>query len=101
VSGRITLHLDRGLGWTKPVFVACCGACGLELARRTNRYAAERAGRRARCPGCGTRGAMRLPGTTSPASDLALAMGRPAPVARRVWPREHHPSRRLRRAGGR
>jgi hypothetical protein len=72
VSGRITLHLDRGLGWTKPVFVACCGACGLELAHRTNQHAAERAARRVRCPGCGTRTARRLAGTTSPATDLAL-----------------------------
>jgi hypothetical protein len=101
VSDRITLHLDPGLGWTRPEFVACCGACGLELARRTTQHAAERAARRRRCPGCGTRGARRLPGTTRPATDLALAMGRPAPEARRLRPPEHHPAHRLRRAGGR
>jgi hypothetical protein len=95
VSGRIATYLDRGLGWTLPVFVACCGACGSELARSTKRHAAERAARRRRCPGCGTRAAVRLPGTTSPATDLALARGR------RRWPPERHPTPRLRRAGGR
>jgi hypothetical protein len=95
VSGRITTSLDRGLGWTRSLFVACCGACGLELARRRSQHAAERAARRRRCPGCGTRGAWRLPGTTSPTTDLALARGR------RRWPPERHPSPRLRRVGGR
>jgi len=101
VSGRITLHLDRGLGWTRPVVVACCGACGTELARHAKQQVAERAARRARCPGCGTRGAWRLPGTTSPATDLALARGRPALAAQRSRPRERHPTPQLRRAGGR
>jgi hypothetical protein len=99
VSGRITLHLDPGLGWTRPVFVACCGACGRELARRTNQHAAERAARRRRCPGCGTRTARRLPGTTSPATDLALA--RAGRRQQAPWPPEHHPTHRLRRAGRR
>ena len=97
MSGRITLRLDPGLGWTRPVFVACCGACGLELARRTNQHAAEWAARRARCPGCGARAARRLPGTSSPATDLALATGRPGPAGRR-WPPERHPTQRPRRA---
>ena len=71
MSGRITLHLDQGLGWTKPLVVACCGVCGVELARHPNQDRAIRAARRRRCPGCGTRGARRLPGTTSPTTDLA------------------------------
>jgi hypothetical protein len=99
VSGRITTHLDRGLGWTRPVFVACCRTCGLELARSTRQHAAERAARRRRCPACGTRGARRLPGTTSLATDLALA--RRARSGRRRWPPERQPTPRLRRAGGR
>ena len=37
MSGRIVLHLDRGLGWTKPQVVACCGLCGTELARHAVR----------------------------------------------------------------
>jgi hypothetical protein len=101
VSGRITLHLDRGLGWTKPVFVACCRPCGTELARSTKQATAERAARRTRCPACGTRGARRLPGTTSPATDLELTRGRRwAPAGRRRWARERYPTTRLRRAGG-
>jgi hypothetical protein len=80
VSGRIVLHLDRGLGWTAPVFVAGCGDCGTELARSTNQATAERTAAQTRCPCCGTRAARRLPGTTSLASDLALARGR------RRWP---------------
>ena len=76
MSGRITLHLDKGLGWTKPLTVACCGVCGTELARHPNPDRALRAARRRRCPACGTRSAARLPGTTSPATDLALARGR-------------------------
>jgi hypothetical protein len=70
---RITVHLDRGLGWTLPAFVAGC--CGVELARDTRREVAERAARRRRCPSCGARGAQRLAGTTSLAADLALAAG--------------------------
>jgi hypothetical protein len=100
VSGRITTHLDRGLGWTKPVFAACCGTCGLELARHPNQHAAERAARRRRCPACGTRGAMRLPGTTSLATDLELARGRRA-WSRRRWPADRHPAPHPFRAAGR
>jgi hypothetical protein len=101
MSGRIALHLDRGLGWTLPVFVACCRTCGTELARNTNQATAERTARRTRCPTCGTRGARRLPGTTSLATDLGLAKGRQALAARRRWPHDHHPAPRLRRAGRR
>jgi excisionase family DNA binding protein len=75
VSGRIVLHLDHGLGWTKPLVVACCGACGAELARHPNHDRAIRAACRTRCPSCGTQTARRLPGTTSPATDLAVARG--------------------------
>jgi hypothetical protein len=75
VSGRITLHLDKGLGWTKPLVVACCGVCGAELARHPDQDRAIRAARGRRCPGCGTRATRRLPGTTSPDSDLALSRG--------------------------
>ena len=62
MSGRIALHLDRGLGWTKPLVVACCGVCGAELARHPNPAGpcGPPAGRR--CPACGTRSARRLPG---------------------------------------
>jgi hypothetical protein len=101
VSGRITTYLDRGLGWTLPVFVVCCGACGTELARHTNKHAAERTARRTRCPACGTRTARRLPGTTSLATDLALATGWRALASRRRWPHDRHPTPRLRRAGRR
>jgi DNA-directed RNA polymerase subunit RPC12/RpoP len=101
VSGRITLHLERGLGWTLPVVVACCGDCGTELARDTKQHAAERAARRTRCPACGTRAARRLPGTTSLATDLGLARGRRAPSGRRRWPHDRQPTSRLRRAGRR
>ena len=73
MSGRISVHLDKGLGWTAPVFVAGCRDCGTELARSTSQAVAERTARRTRCPACGTRAARRLPGTTSPATDLALA----------------------------
>jgi DNA-directed RNA polymerase subunit RPC12/RpoP len=75
VSGRIAVHLDKGLGWTKPLVVAGCGACGTELARSTDQATAERAASRIRCPSCGTRTARRLPGTTSPATDLAVTRG--------------------------
>jgi hypothetical protein len=99
VSGRSTTYLDRGLGWTLPVFVACCRGGDTELARHTNQRAAERTARRTRCPTCGTRGARRLPGTTSLASDLELAS------SRRAWPRrrphDRHPAPQLRRAGRR
>jgi hypothetical protein len=100
VSGRITTYLDWGLGWTKPVFVACCRACGTELARNTKQATAERAAGRRRCPVCGTRGARRLPGTTSLAADLALAHGQPAQMGRRRWPPARH-SARITRAGRR
>jgi hypothetical protein len=75
VSGRIAVRLDRGLGWTAPVVVAGCGDCGTELARSTNQATAERTAARTRCPSCGTRAARRLPGTTSPTTDLAVARG--------------------------
>jgi DNA-directed RNA polymerase subunit RPC12/RpoP len=77
VRGRIALHLDPGLGWTKPLVVACCAVCGTELARNRSQDAAARAARHVRCPTCGTRAARRLPGTTSPATDLALTRRRP------------------------
>ena len=73
MSARIAIHLDKGLGWTAPVFVAGCRDCGTELARSTSRAVAERTARRTRCPACGTRTARRLPGTTSPATDVAVA----------------------------
>jgi hypothetical protein len=101
VSGRIVLHLDQGLGWTAPVFVAGCRTCGIELARSTSQAVAERTARRTRCPACGTRTARRLPGTTSPATDLALARGRRELAGRRRWPPDRHPTLRSRRAGGR
>ena len=100
MSGRIVLHLDQGLGWTAPVFVAGCGDCGTELARSTNQATAERTAARTRCPACGTRSARRLPGTTSPATDLALARGRRELAGRRGWPPDRHPAR-SRRAGRR
>ena len=100
MSGRITLHLDPGLGWTKPLAVASCGLCGAELARHPNPDRALRAARRRRCPACGTRSAARLPATTSLAADLALARGRPAPLRRRRWPPVRHPAR-VPRAGRR
>jgi hypothetical protein len=92
MSGRITLHLDPGLGWTKPLTVACCGVCGIELARHPNQDRAIRAARRRRCPGCGTRTARRLPGTTSPATDIAVARGRRELSSRRRWPPDRHPA---------
>jgi hypothetical protein len=102
VSRRITTYLDRGLGWTKPVVVACCRNCGTELARHTNQAIAERRAHRRRCPTCGNRGARRLAGTTSLTTDLDLANGhRWAPASRRRWPHDHHPAPHLRRAGRR
>jgi hypothetical protein len=101
MSGRITTYLDRGLGWTKPVVVTCCRDCGTELARHTSQAIAERGARRRRCPACGTRGAWRLPGTTSLTTDLALASGRRVWAGRRRWPHDHHPTPHLQRAGRR
>jgi hypothetical protein len=101
VSGRITTYLDRGLGWTLPVFVACCRSCGTELARHPKQTTAERTARRTRCPVCGTRGARRLPGTTSLATDLGLTSGRWALAGRRQWPHDRQSTPRLRRAGRR
>jgi hypothetical protein len=101
VSRRIVLHLDHGLGWTKPLFVAGCGDCGTELTRSASQAVAERTARRTRCPACGTRTARRLPGTTSPATDLAVARGRRELAGRRRWPPDRHPTLRSRRAGGR
>ena len=94
MSGRIVLHLDRGLGWTKPLVVASCGLCGAELARHPNPDRALRAAHGRRCPACGTRSARRLPGTTSLAADLAVVLGRPQPIRRRSWPPARHPTRR-------
>jgi DNA-directed RNA polymerase subunit RPC12/RpoP len=91
VSGRIVLHLDRGLGWTSPQVVACCGMCGAELARHPSADRALRAAHRRRCPACGTRSTRRLPGTTSLAADLALVQGQPQPWRRRSWPPSRHP----------
>ena len=101
MSGRITTYLDKGLGWTLPVFVACCRSCGTELARNTNQHAAERTARRTRCPACGTQGAWRLSGTTSLATDLALASGRPAWSGRRAMAARPPRNPSLRRAGRR
>jgi hypothetical protein len=92
VSGRIVLHLDPGLGWTKPLVVACCATCGAELARHPNQDRAIRAARRRRCPGCGTQTAHRLPGTTSPAIDLALSRGLAGAPGRQRQPAVQHRS---------
>jgi excisionase family DNA binding protein len=92
VSGRIVLHLDQGLGWTAPVLVAGCGDCGTELARSTRQAVAERTACRTRCPVCGTRTARRLPGTTSPATDLTLARGRRERSGHRRWPPDRQPT---------
>jgi len=91
MNRRIVFYLDPGLGWTKPLFLAGCGDCGTELARSTDQTTAERTAARTRCPSCGSRTARRLPGTTSPASDLAVAAGRRRSAARQ-------PIRRLRAA---
>jgi hypothetical protein len=101
VSGRIAVHLDTGLGWTAPVFVAGCRDCGTELARSTSQAVAEQTARRTRCPACGTRTARRLPGTTSLATDLALAGGRRERSDRRRWPPDRHPAPHSQRAGRR
>jgi hypothetical protein len=95
MTGRIVLRLDRGLGWTKPLSVACCGICGAELARHPNPDRALRAARRRRCPACGTRSTARLPGTTSLAADLALVWGRPPPMGGRRWPATCYPAHLL------
>jgi hypothetical protein len=95
MRGRIAIHLDKGLGWTAPLFVAGCGDCGTELARSPDQAVAERTAARTRCPCCGTRTARRLPGTTSPASDLAVAAGS------RRWPPARHRPRRRRPTEGR
>jgi DNA-directed RNA polymerase subunit RPC12/RpoP len=94
MSDRIATYLDKGLGWTRPVVVACCGDCGTELARHLKQATAERTARRTRCPTCGTRTARRLPGTTSPATDLAVARGRWAPTVGWRWPPVRHPTPR-------
>jgi DNA-directed RNA polymerase subunit RPC12/RpoP len=101
VSGRIVLRLDRGLGWTAPVFVAGCLDCGTELARSTDQAVAERTARRTRCPVCGTRIARRLPGTTSPTADLALARGRRELAGRSRLLPDRQPALRSRRPGRR
>jgi len=101
MSDRITTYLDPGLGWTRPMAVACCRTCGTELARHYRQHTAERAARRTRCPTCGIRSARRLPGTTSLASDLAVVRGRRAQVGRRQWAHDRHSAPRLRRAGRR
>jgi hypothetical protein len=91
MSGRIVLRLEAGLGWTKPLVVACCRDCGTQLARHPNQTAATRAAGRIRCPTCGVRTARRLPGTTSPTTDLDLTHGRPGQQGRQPRPRDHHP----------
>jgi hypothetical protein len=100
VSDRIVLHLDKGLGWTAPLFVAGCGDCGTELARSTDLAAAKRAACRRRCPVCGTRAAGRLPGTTSLNTDLARTRGRREFASRRRTP-ERHSAPRSQHAGRR
>jgi hypothetical protein len=100
VSGRIVVHLDKGLGWTAPLFVAGCGNCGTELARSTDQAAAERVAGRRRCPACGTRAAGRLPGTTSLNTDLALAQGRREFASRRRTP-DRRPASHSQHAGRR
>jgi hypothetical protein len=79
-GGRIVVRRERGPGWSwaRPAYVAACRDCGTELARRPDQGAAERAAGRRRCPGCGSRAARRLAGTTSLAADLARAVGWPA-----------------------
>jgi hypothetical protein len=96
MNGRISVHLDKGLGWTAPLFVAGCCDCDTELARSTDQATAERTAARTRCPVCGTRAARRLPGTTSLASDLAVARGprRWPPVRPRPRPLQLRPTGR-------
>ena len=101
MSGRIAVHQDRGLGWTKPLVVASCADCGAELARHTDQATAIRAAGRRRCPVCGTRAARRLPGTTSLATDLTLAGGRPVLPGRPHRPGDHSRIPRPVRAGRR
>ena len=100
MRGRIAVHLDQGLGWTAPVFVAGCGDCGTELAWSTDQAVAERTAHRTRCPICGARTARRLPRTTSLASDLAVVRGRRELTGRRAWPPARRPTR-SRRVGRR
>jgi DNA-directed RNA polymerase subunit RPC12/RpoP len=100
MSGRVVLRLDRGLGWTKPLTVACCRRCGAELARHRSADRALRAAHRRRCPACGSRSVRRLPGTTSLAADLALVHGQPAPMGGHRWPPARYLSR-VPRAGRR
>ena len=100
MSGRIVLHLDKGLGWTAPLFVAGCSDCGTELARSTDPATAERAAGRRRCPECGTQAARRLPGTTSLNTDLARTRGRREFASRRRTP-ERHSAPRSQHAGRR
>ena len=92
MNGRVVLHLDKGLGWYKPLTVACCAVCGAELACHPSQDRAIRAARRRRCPGCGTRTARRLPGTTSPDSDLALSRGLAGAPGHQRRPPAHRPS---------
>ena len=101
MSGRIAVHLDKGLGWTVPVFVAGCRDCGTELARSTSQAVAERTARRTRCPSCGTRATRRLPGTTSLAADVAVAGGRRELSDRRRWPPDRQLASHSQRAGRR
>ena len=88
MSGRIVLQLDRGLGWTKPLAVACCAVCGAELARHPSADRALRAAHRRRCPACGTRSARRLPGPPDwpPPSPWPAAGRSPWAAAAGHWP---------------
>ena len=92
MRGRIAIRLDKGLGWTAPRFVASCAACGTELARHRDRATAARTAARTRCPTCGTRTARRLPGTTSPATDLARSRGLAGAPGRQRQPAVRHRS---------
>jgi hypothetical protein len=79
---RIVVHLDKGLGWTGPgVRRRLRRLRHTELARHRDQITAIRAAGRQRCPVCGTRTARRLPASTSPTTDLALARGPPPQAA--------------------